>query len=93
MDQNDKARIEYLINLNKITSGEVKEMTQLINKYVDVNTKVCGHCSAQIRFAQKRLKIWYEKNEVITSSVESKEKCNTCKKKGRPPGSKNKTKK
>lgn len=91
MDQNDKARIEYLINLNKITSGEVKEMTQLINKYVDVNTKVCGHCSAQIRFAQKRLKIWYEKKQVTT--VEEKPKCETCKKKGRPPGSKNKTNK
>ena len=91
MDQNEKTRIEYLINLKRITSSEVRELTQLINKYVDPKMNVCSHCSAQIRFAQKRLKNWYENKQVTT--VEEKPKCETCKKKGRPLGSKNKTNK
>lgn len=57
----DLETIERLVKMTKMTTYDVRIMSNMIRKYIDNKCFICEHCSAQIVYGHKRLKIYYEK--------------------------------
>lgn len=59
IEEEDLLTIEYLRNLSKMSTKDVKVLQDIMIKYIDKNTHICGHCGGQVRFAHRRFLIWY----------------------------------
>jgi len=57
-------RIDYLINLRRVTTNEVVEIETFIRKF-NPKYSVCKKCGAQIKHGQRILKNWLEQQEII----------------------------
>jgi len=68
MTEELKTEIERLINLKKTNKYDVQSMIKIIRENIDKKISVCPHCAAQIRFAQRRLTMWYSQ-ETQTEEV------------------------
>ena len=87
MEEGLKNEIIRLVNLKKTTKYDVKSMETIVRNNIDSNFSVCTYCVAQIKFAQRQLKNWYnsqtQPDEVIEVVVEPKKTagCSACKNK------------
>lgn len=87
MEQSLKDEITRLVNLKMTTPYDVQSMTTIIRNNVDNTFTCCSNCVAQIKFAQRRLKEFYntqvQQEEQINTYVEPQVKkgCSSCKKK------------
>lgn len=68
MEEEERIEIEALINMRRMTKFDANRLEYYVRKFVDKKTHVCGHCAAQMKFAQKRLATWFA-NETKTEEV------------------------
>ena len=57
-------RIDYLVNLRRVSTNDVLEMQDYIRKF-NPKYSVCTKCGAQIKHGQRILKNWLEQQEII----------------------------
>lgn len=90
MTEELKNEIIRLVNLKKTTKYDVQSMTIIIREHIDNKMSICPHCAAQIRFAQKQLLNWYNRQET-TEEIKLPEPppvkvgCQSCKQKATQP--------
>lgn len=60
----EKQDLDWLQGFLKLTKADkmvVYQMQQFIQKYIDPKCLViCSHCSAEVQWASKRIKTWWE---------------------------------
>jgi len=87
MEQVLKDEITRLLNLKMTIPSDVQSMTTIIRNNIDDTFTCCSNCVAQIKFAQRRLKEFYnsqvQQEEQINIYVQPQVKkgCSSCKKK------------
>ena len=86
MEEGLKNEIIRLINLKKTNKYDVQSMINIIREHIDKKMSICAHCAAQIRFAQKQLLNWYNRQEtteekITISEPPQKVGCQSCKQK------------
>lgn len=90
MEQTLKDEVIRLINLKRTTKYDVDSMINIIREHIDKKMSICSHCAAQIRFAQKQLLNWYNRQETTEEKITISEPpvkvgCQSCKQKATQP--------
>ena len=86
MEQTLKDEVIRLINLKRTTKYDVDSMTKIIREHIDKKMSICSHCAAQIRFAQRQLLNWYNRQNtteeiILPEPPPVKVGCQSCKQK------------
>jgi len=84
----DKGEYEILHTILKMREAgptEASIIQGFINRHMDPECYICGHCGAQIRLGFERVKTWYEIHKLEIETVEIDNIDNSViKKPGRP---------
>ncbi len=69
IEYQDIATLDLIRTYTRVGKHEVSIMANFMNKYIEKNVHICGHCEAQIKHAWNRIINWSSNNSEAIEQV------------------------